>query len=104
VDERRLLGENATTRMTDITDGLSNTIMMAETTLEVYNGARKPGVTAAGRKSASTRVMVHNVDRQPNERLASIRALFIQVHPDASRCIGGSFCHFAHPHPVAPYY
>ena len=35
---RRMFGENSTTRFADVADGLSNTIMVAETTLDVYNG------------------------------------------------------------------
>jgi prepilin-type N-terminal cleavage/methylation domain-containing protein/prepilin-type processing-associated H-X9-DG protein len=40
--ERRMFGENSTTRIADVTDGLSNTIMLAEATLEVYNGRCTP--------------------------------------------------------------
>jgi prepilin-type N-terminal cleavage/methylation domain-containing protein len=35
---RRMFGENSTTRAADVTDGLSNTILLAETTLNVWNG------------------------------------------------------------------
>jgi prepilin-type N-terminal cleavage/methylation domain-containing protein/prepilin-type processing-associated H-X9-DG protein len=35
---RRMFGENSTTRMADVTDGLSNTIAMGETTLACANG------------------------------------------------------------------
>jgi prepilin-type N-terminal cleavage/methylation domain-containing protein/prepilin-type processing-associated H-X9-DG protein len=35
---RTMFGENSTTRFTDVTDGTSNTLMMGETTLTVYNG------------------------------------------------------------------
>jgi prepilin-type N-terminal cleavage/methylation domain-containing protein/prepilin-type processing-associated H-X9-DG protein len=35
---RRMFGENSTTRAADVVDGLSNTIAMAETTYDVYNG------------------------------------------------------------------
>lgn len=35
---RRMFGENSKCRMGDITDGSSNTVAMAETTLMVYNG------------------------------------------------------------------
>jgi prepilin-type N-terminal cleavage/methylation domain-containing protein/prepilin-type processing-associated H-X9-DG protein len=35
---RRLFGENSTTRMADVRDGLSNTLAVAESTLDVYNG------------------------------------------------------------------
>ncbi len=37
-ERRRMFGENSTTRFADVRDGLSNTIMVAETTLDVYNG------------------------------------------------------------------
>jgi prepilin-type processing-associated H-X9-DG protein len=39
---RRMFGENSTTRPTDVLDGTSHTIMLAETTMTVYNG-RTPG-------------------------------------------------------------
>jgi prepilin-type N-terminal cleavage/methylation domain-containing protein/prepilin-type processing-associated H-X9-DG protein len=35
---RTMFGENSTTRLTDVGDGLSNTLAFGETTLEVYNG------------------------------------------------------------------
>jgi prepilin-type N-terminal cleavage/methylation domain-containing protein/prepilin-type processing-associated H-X9-DG protein len=35
---RTMFGENSTTRLTDVSDGLSTTIAFGETTLEVYNG------------------------------------------------------------------
>ena len=35
---RRMFGENSTTRVADVTDGLSNTIAMGETTLDNANG------------------------------------------------------------------
>jgi prepilin-type N-terminal cleavage/methylation domain-containing protein/prepilin-type processing-associated H-X9-DG protein len=35
---RTMFGENSTTRLTDVDDGLSNTLAFGETTLEVYNG------------------------------------------------------------------
>jgi prepilin-type N-terminal cleavage/methylation domain-containing protein len=38
VDARFLFGENSYIRIADCTDGLSNTIAMAEKTLETYNG------------------------------------------------------------------
>jgi prepilin-type processing-associated H-X9-DG protein len=39
---RRMFGENSTTRPTDVTDGLSNTIAMCETTFECANGMAPP--------------------------------------------------------------
>jgi len=33
-----MFGENSNTRMTDVADGTSNTLMMGETTRDVYNG------------------------------------------------------------------
>jgi prepilin-type N-terminal cleavage/methylation domain-containing protein/prepilin-type processing-associated H-X9-DG protein len=41
-NERRMFGENSTTRIADVTDGLSNTIMLAEATLNVWNGRCTP--------------------------------------------------------------
>lgn len=35
---RRIFGENSNTKISQITDGLSNTMLLAETTYEVYNG------------------------------------------------------------------
>jgi prepilin-type N-terminal cleavage/methylation domain-containing protein/prepilin-type processing-associated H-X9-DG protein len=35
---RTMFGENSNTRMTDVADGTSNTLMMGETTRDVYNG------------------------------------------------------------------
>ena len=35
---RTMFGENSSTRFADITDGTSNTLMMGETTRDVYNG------------------------------------------------------------------
>ncbi len=35
---RRMFGENSNTRIAMVTDGTSNTIMIGETTLDVYNG------------------------------------------------------------------
>ncbi len=37
-EKQRIFGENSTTRATSISDGLSNTIAMAETLRDVYNG------------------------------------------------------------------
>ncbi|MFL5340258.1 MAG: DUF1559 domain-containing protein [Gemmataceae bacterium] len=37
-DQRPMFGENSGTRFADITDGASNTLMIGETTLDVYNG------------------------------------------------------------------
>jgi prepilin-type N-terminal cleavage/methylation domain-containing protein/prepilin-type processing-associated H-X9-DG protein len=36
--QRRMFGENSTTRFVDVADGTSNTIMMAEQTLDIWNG------------------------------------------------------------------
>jgi prepilin-type N-terminal cleavage/methylation domain-containing protein/prepilin-type processing-associated H-X9-DG protein len=36
--QRNMFGENSTTRLTDVIDGTSNTLMLGETTLDVYNG------------------------------------------------------------------
>lgn len=38
ITTRRMFGENSDTQIKQITDGLSNTFMIAETTYEVYNG------------------------------------------------------------------
>lgn len=35
---RRMFGENSSTKAASVTDGLSNTLMLGETTLNVYNG------------------------------------------------------------------
>jgi prepilin-type N-terminal cleavage/methylation domain-containing protein/prepilin-type processing-associated H-X9-DG protein len=35
---RRMFGENSNARLTDVKDGTTNTLMIGETTLEVYNG------------------------------------------------------------------
>src|SRR5439155_17387544 len=39
---RRMFGENSDTRIAQVTDGTSNTIMIAESTLQVYNGRCNP--------------------------------------------------------------
>src|SRR5262249_46006598 len=39
---RRMFGENSNTRMADVTDGTSNTIMLAESSFDVYNGRCNP--------------------------------------------------------------
>jgi prepilin-type N-terminal cleavage/methylation domain-containing protein/prepilin-type processing-associated H-X9-DG protein len=36
--QRTMFGENSSTRLTDVSDGLSNTLMLGETTRDVYNG------------------------------------------------------------------
>lgn len=38
IQTRRMFGENSNTRVADVADGTSSTMMIAETTLEVYNG------------------------------------------------------------------
>ena len=37
-DQRRMFGENSSTRAASVTDGLSNTLMVGETTFDVLNG------------------------------------------------------------------
>ena len=37
-DQRRMFGENSSTKAASVTDGLSNTLMVGETTLDVLNG------------------------------------------------------------------
>jgi len=37
-NQRRMFGENSTTRVADVTDGLSNTMALGESTLDVFNG------------------------------------------------------------------
>jgi prepilin-type N-terminal cleavage/methylation domain-containing protein/prepilin-type processing-associated H-X9-DG protein len=37
-DRKRMFGENSTTRVADVRDGMSNTIIVAESTFDVYNG------------------------------------------------------------------
>ena len=49
---RRMFGENSTTRMADVLDGTSNTIAMAETLYDVYNGAC-PRLGAGRRRSGA---------------------------------------------------
>jgi prepilin-type N-terminal cleavage/methylation domain-containing protein/prepilin-type processing-associated H-X9-DG protein len=38
ISEQYMFGENSTTRITDVKDGTSSTLMMGEQTLELYNG------------------------------------------------------------------
>jgi len=59
MQNRRMFGDNSRCRMSDLTDGSSNTVAMAETTLSVYNG-RTPawgyrGWVMVGVDLASTR-------------------------------------------------
>lgn len=37
-NQRRMFGENSSTKAASVTDGLSNTLMVGETTLDVFNG------------------------------------------------------------------
>ena len=83
-----MFGENSSTRLTDVADGTSNTLMMGERTLSTFNGANATGswAYATRSRSVSTRsgqynvtfpaqgLNVWNYNNNPASNVAGVRA------------------------------